>query len=116
MQYHLAPTAGKASCTSRFRLDAESLIEIRHQFWTIIYPNISLWYDVWEEYVFSSKGFAYKAGDGSVQFFQFYKNMMYRIINLDETKLSLDETTQENLASTSKDQPIDSIIASFCHG
>ncbi len=32
-------------------LDAESVIKIRHQFWAI-YPNISLWYDVWEEFVF----------------------------------------------------------------
>lgn len=66
------------------QLDKESIVEMRRQFWTT-YPNLSLWYDGWEEFVVA-KGFALKLGDEV----QFKERAKYRICNLDETKLSLD--------------------------
>jgi hypothetical protein len=47
-------------------LDAEPVIRLRRQFWTT-YPNLTLWYDGWEEFVLS-KGFAMKNADGLVHF------------------------------------------------
>jgi hypothetical protein len=40
----------KARIAHHLILDAESIIEMRWQFWTT-YPNISLWYDGWESFV-----------------------------------------------------------------
>jgi hypothetical protein len=70
---------------SHLDLDAESVVEMRRQFW-MTYPNLALWYDGWEDFVLS-KGFVSKSDDGSVHF---QENMTYQTLNLGETKLSLD--------------------------
>ncbi len=65
--------------------DAEALIELRRQIWTT-YGNLNAWFDGWERFVLE-KGFACRGTDGTVYFSELQKR---RIINLDETKLSLD--------------------------
>jgi hypothetical protein len=70
---------------SNISLDKESLIELRRQIWTT-YSNLSTWYDGWEKFVLD-RAFASRSEDGSVHFSEVQKR---RIINLDETKLSLD--------------------------
>jgi len=71
--------------SSYISLDSESLIELRRQIWTT-YGNLTTWFDGWEAFMVT-KGFATRGEDGSVTFSQ---SQMRRIINLDETKLSLD--------------------------
>lgn len=70
---------------SNISLDSESLIELRRQIWTT-YGNLNAWYDGWEKFIVD-KGFATKEADGTVTFSEQQKR---RIINLDETKMSLD--------------------------
>jgi hypothetical protein len=70
---------------SNISLDKESLIELRRQIWTT-YSNLSTWYDGWEKIVLD-RAFASRSEDGSVHFSEVQKR---RMINLDETKLSID--------------------------
>jgi hypothetical protein len=67
------------------QLDKEVIVEMRRQFWTT-HPNLTLWYDGWESFVLD-KGFALKNNNNEIHF---KERAMCRIINLDETKLSLD--------------------------
>ncbi len=53
-------------------LDAESVVELRRQFWTT-YPNLTVWYDGWEDFALS-KGYATKIHDGSVVYSKLFLN------------------------------------------
>lgn len=77
-----------------FVVDQKNNVKKRRMEWTT-YSNIALWFDIWEEFLIE-KGFGRKAVDGdnieengSVVFFDGQKR---RIINIDETDLSLDRT------------------------
>jgi hypothetical protein len=71
--------------SSYISLDSESLIELRRQIWTT-YGNLTTWFDGWESFMVN-KGFATRENDGNIIF---SPSQMRHIINLDETKLSLE--------------------------
>jgi hypothetical protein len=64
----------------------ESLLQkCCRSFWTT-YSNLNDWFNAWEQFVLE-KGFASKNAEGSVEF---SKEQCKRIINMDETKFSVD--------------------------
>ncbi len=66
-------------------LTKEMQQECRRSFWTT-YANLNDWFDAWEKFVIE-KGFATCNSDGSIEFSEEQRR---QIINMDETKFSVD--------------------------
>jgi hypothetical protein len=70
-------------CAKELQTSKEVVQELRRQFW-MTYDNLDKWFNIWEETILS---FGYKDNEGQVQITEDQKR---RIVNMDETKLSLD--------------------------
>jgi hypothetical protein len=72
-------------CAEELQTSKEIVQELRRQFWTT-YSNLDRWFNAWEETLLTL-GFATKDNNGQLQISEEQKK---RIVNMDETKLSLD--------------------------
>ena len=75
----------KKANASSLELSKEEVVEMRRQMWTT-FSNLTDWFDAWEDFALR-QGFATKEGESTVCFSEDQKR---RIINIDETNLSLD--------------------------
>jgi hypothetical protein len=70
-------------------LSKEEVVEMRRLIWTT-FSNLSDWYDAWENFL-TTQGFASEiTSESGAKEIVFTEEQKRRIINIDETNLSLD--------------------------